>query len=92
MWARVGAFWRTSGWMMVVAMLVLGCSNHQQAIRLEHMLYDMSPGFETVSLSHFQRMVRRARALDLNERQLADDVDNIMLVRRPLRSSIYSIP
>ena len=86
------AFWRTSGWMMIMAVLAFGCSHNQQEIRLEHMLKDMSPGFETVSLSHYQRLVRQARALDLNERQLADDWDNVLLMYRPFRSSIYSIP
>lgn len=75
-----------------MAIMMIGCSSNQQAIRVEDMIKNMSPEFETVSLSHQQRMIRQARALDLNARQLADDVDQLLLLYRPLRLSIFAIP
>ncbi len=67
----------------------VGCS---QPSMTEMMRLDMSPEFETVALSHEQRMIRQARAMDTTARQLHDDWDQFWLLRRPLRMTVYSIP
>lgn len=64
-----------------------GCSGSAQQGRME-----MSPGFETIALSHEQKLVRHARTLDTNSRQLVDDLDRLLLIDRPMRMSIYPIP
>lgn len=66
-----------------------GCSG-PDASQQGHM--EMSPGFETIALSHEQNAVRHARTLDTNSRQLVDDIDRILLIDRPMRMSIYPIP
>ena len=78
----------------VVAVSALGCQasgGADSGINVENMLSDMSPGFETVGLSHQQRLIRQARAVDLDARQLADDLDHLLFLDRPLRMSIYPI-
>ena len=82
---------RVSG-CLLVAVLAIGCSSRQQPTRVSDMLGNMSPDFETIALSHDQRLVRQARSVDVNLRQLTDDIDNVLLIYRPLRLSIYPIP
>ncbi len=79
----------------VVALLTLGgCSQtvSQRSVTLQTVLHDMSPNFESVALSHDQGVIRRARAVDINARQLHDDLTQFFLMNRPLRMSIYAIP
>jgi len=67
-----------------------GCST--QTPTVETLRLDMSPGFETIALSHKQRLIRQARAIDTTLRQLPDDVDKALLIYRPLRMTPYPIP
>ena len=78
---------------VVTAAWMIGChaDGGGSDINVESMLSDMSPGFETVGLSHQQRLIRQARAVDLDVRQLADDIDHFLFLDRPLRLSIYPI-
>ena len=77
--------------MMVV--LATGCSTTaSEAITVERLLKDMSPGFETLALSHQQRLIRQARTVDINGRQFNDDLDKFFLTYRPLRLTIYPMP
>lgn len=81
-----------AGCVVLMVVLAFGCTNQQQTVTVEGMLHDMSPGFETVALSHRQRLIRQARAMDLNSRQLVDDIDKLLLVYRPRRLTIFPVP
>ena len=77
------------GAVIAASLLAVGCTKPSM---IDTVLLDMSPGFETIARSHEQRMIRQARTLDTNHRQLYDDIDRILLIYRPLRLSNYSIP
>jgi len=74
-----------------VSLAAMGCNNHAMH-ELDDVLSDMSPGFETIALSHDQRMLRHARTLNTHQRQFNDDLDMVLLIDRPLRMSPYPIP
>ena len=74
-----------------VSLAAIGCNN-QPMHELDEILADMSPGFETIALSHDQRVLRHARTLNTHQRQLKDDLDMVLLIDRPLRMSPYPIP
>lgn len=82
---------RVFGFIFVVSLMAIGCNNYAM-YELEAVLADMSPGFETVALSHDQRILRQARALNTNQRELNDDTDAVWFVDRPLRLSPHPIP
>ena len=82
---------RACGLIIGVSLAAMGCNNHATH-ELETLFSDMSPGFETVALSHDQRVLRHARTFNTHQRQLNDDLDMIMLIDRPLRMSPYPIP
>lgn len=79
------------GWILM-AIVMFGCSSNQQSVRVSNLINNMSPEFETLALSRQQRLIRQAHALDVNARQLADDVDQLFLIYRPLRLSIFAVP
>ena len=77
------------GLVILSVLSVGGCS---EPTKIEALRGNMSPEFETVALSHEQRLNRQARAIDTTARQFHDDWDGFFLIDRPLRLSIYPIP
>ena len=82
---------RICGLIIGISLATMGCNNHSMH-ELETVLSDMNPGFETIALTHDQRVLRHARTFNTNQRQIKDDLDMILLIDRPLRMSPYPIP
>ncbi len=91
--SRIRDIVRPYRWILLLAVLAGGgCNTGGQPMTVQQVLSDMSPGFETVARSHHQRLIRQARAVDINTRQLVNDLDSIFLTYRPLRLTPYPIP
>ena len=86
---RAAGLKRVLSGVVLICFAIGGCS---EPTMVETLLNNMSPEFESIALSHEQRIIRHARAIDTNGRQLWDDLDNVFLLDRPLRLSPYPIP
>ena len=75
----------------VVSLLAVlgGCSNN---VTVKSVRKDPSPGLDALARSIEQRHNDRIRIFDTNKRQIWDDIDYLLLLDRPSRSSRYPVP
>ncbi len=70
-------------------LMVGGCNTPHQAYSE---LGDISPYFESITMSGHQRRFNHARTLDLNARAFWDDLDHVFYLDRPRWLTYHTIP
>ena len=66
-----------------------GCSNK---VTVKSIRKDPSPALDALARSKEQRKNDWTRIVDTNKRQIWDDIDYLLLLDRPSRSSRYPVP
>ena len=76
---------------VAVACLLMGggCS---QKFTVATARRNMSPKLETMTATHEQRLNAYARTVDVNLRQLNDDIDELLLLDRPMLTTRTPVP
>ncbi len=78
------------GLLVLTAMICAGgCS---QKVTPEGVRRNLSPEFETLGETKGMRANRHAEVIDLNLRQIPDDIDRILFLDRPMRMTTYPLP
>jgi hypothetical protein len=75
----------------VSTLTLVGCESNK-AILIDEVRKNPAPEMETISRTYDDRKNEHAVTQNINHRQIADDIDAILLLNRPVRLSPYVIP